>query len=142
MPFSSNHAELLRYHSALAALTNPSPVQSVVRDSLGHILQYLQVFDTHIDAESPFVKEFMQMSRAVDTSSDACFSALECLALFFREKFLRSKQSPAAAEASLLHHFEESGKWDALDGTLVSQWYWQLLPTRSAPGLQVNVNTV
>lgn len=130
MPFLKNFPMLARYHAMLESLPNPMPIQSVVRDSINHLLENIHTFNEHISHDSPFVHEFFTIIEREDASYDNCFSLLECLATFFREKVLRHKAEPAPMENSLLTHFERSGEWNPTDDSLVSRWYWLELPQR------------
>lgn len=132
MPFYPYHTDIARYHAMLSAVPNLAPVHCVVRDSLHHMLAHLPRFNAHIESNSPFVDEFVGTVRSMDTSEDACFALMECLVIFCREKRLRCNGSDSPVEESLLRHFEESGKWNMTDGTLVSEWYWHVLPARCA----------
>lgn len=131
MPFSTHIQTLRQYHAVLGEIPRPEPVQALVRDCVSHVLAHARSFDTYVSGDSPFLKEFLDAASCGDTSGDQCFSVLECLVIFFREKSLRSPDtSKHPLESSLLHHFESSGKWDANDGTLVTSWYWSKLPQR------------
>ena len=131
MPFSSNTQALRRFHTALADIPQPAPVQAVVRDCINHVLENARIFDAHVSGDSPFVKEFFATVKDLDTTCDGCFGVLECLVIFFREKTLRCPDVPCQpVEESLLQHFERSGHWDVSDDTLVTNWYWSELPQR------------
>lgn len=60
---------------------------------------------------------------------DLAFELVECFAVIAKENALSTgarRISPAQAE--VMRYFEESGEWAPDDGTLVTQYYYLLLP--------------
>ena len=134
MPFTSNHAIMEHFCTKLSGLDKATPVQCVLRDVLRQICHQSRIFDQCVSKDSPFFHEFFDALRLGRTSDDCCFSILECLVIFCREKNLYFQgQALSLEERSLLNHFEGSGIWEAPGGqTLVGQWYWEVLPRRHA----------
>ena len=134
MTFTVNIQTMEFFYAKLSSLAKPAPVQCVVRDSLRHVCDHARDFDKIVSKDSPFFKEFFCVLAQGDASADTCFSLLECLIIFCREKALfLGATTLAAMEHGLLSHFENSGEWDdpALQ-TLMAQWYWKVLPQRHA----------
>lgn len=65
---------------------------------------------------------------------DLGFALLECLAVIFRERSLRGvEDDPEPLAVNLLSYFEGCGHWPADDTTLVSLFYYTLLPYSLRP---------
>ncbi len=56
------------------------------------------------------------------------FRILEAVMLIMREASLRMGNERTKEEAELLAFFEQSGNWQANDGTLVSDYYYSRIP--------------
>ena len=112
---------------------------------LQNLAAYAELYDEQIRTARDFAAHFEQELRLlqamakkqfVKTASydvpvlwDTAFGLLEDLAVFTREKVLRTGFADATeTEGSLLCYFETSGYWKAGDGTLVSEAYYVTLP--------------
>lgn len=83
-----------------------------------------------------FMDEAMELVNAIvqdeNTSSnelyDYCFGLLECLAAMIKEN-CRSKSGEQLRQdqRNIMHFFETSGEWRKGDGSLVSEYYYELL---------------
>lgn len=134
MAFTANAQIMDQFCVKLNALQQPTPTQEVLRDILCHVRNNAQSFDGSVSTDSPFFQEFFDELRSCNTCDDNCFSMLECLIVFCREKTLRSHDEDIPLlEHGILRHFEVSGMWDDPEqATLVGQWYWSVLPQRYA----------
>lgn len=134
MAFTANAQMMEQFCAKLNALQQPSPTQEVLRDILCHVRHNTRSFDGNVSTDSPFFSEFFESLRSCDTCDDNCFSMLECVIIFCREKALRCyDEEVALMEHGILRYFEASGIWDDPGHeTLVGQWYWSVLPQRYA----------
>ena len=131
MPFTTNHTLLETFNRALETISDPTPVQCLVRRGIRHLLESPTIFSACISTDSPFAEEFFEKLKTGDTSHDACFAIFECLVIFFREKWLRlGNRRAAAVERDVLHYFETSPEWNENLGTLICAWYWRHHPRR------------
>ena len=93
------------------------------------IREYSADYDAIIDDQNPFYKEFTLCSQQDSVNEDDLFSLFECLVIFIRIRQTTGHRMPlSAAEQTVLEYFETCGEWTARDDTVVSQWYWKLLP--------------
>lgn len=135
MPFAKKFETLKQFHSRLQVLAHPTPLQATARDALTFLINNVNIFNRHVSHDTPFLREFFAIAENKDVSCESCFSLIECIVIFFREKALRIPHAaPAPEEEKLLRHFENSGEWEPVDGTLVSWWYWAELPLRHQRG--------
>lgn len=90
----------------------------------------------------PFIDEAGALLSAIaamrgqtaDEIGDCCFELVECLAVIFRERALRRPDAQfQALEKLLLDYFEGCGHWRPDDATLVSHFYYTLLPSSLRP---------
>lgn len=131
MPFTTNHTLLETYNRSLETISDPTPVQSLVRRGIPHLLESPTIFSACISMDSPFTEEFFEKLKTGDISHDGCFAVFECLVIFFREKWLRLGNRRAdTVERDILHYFETSPEWNENLGTLICAWYWRHLPRR------------
>lgn len=132
MAFTTNAQMMEQFCAKLNAMQHPSPTQTVLRDILVYVHKNTRSFDGNISTDSPFFQEFFEALRSCSTCEDNCFSMLECMIIFCREKALRfGAEQLSLMEHGILRHFEKSGMWeDPARETLVSQWYWTVLPKR------------
>ncbi len=56
------------------------------------------------------------------------FELFEDIAVVFRLKTINDEKNIHKVEKDFLNAFEGSGEWNKDDGTLVSLWYWSILP--------------
>lgn len=94
-----------------------------------------RIHDIHVGF--PFLTEAERTIRKLCAASslppellhDLAFELVECFAVIAKENTLvpgARRISPAQAE--VMRYFEESGEWAPDDGTLVTQYYYLLLP--------------
>lgn len=112
---------------------------------LQNLATHAELYDEQVQAARDFAAHFEQELRLLPSAArklsmtlvpydlpamwDTAFGLLEDMAVFVREKVLRTGFANATeTEGSLLRYFETSGYWKAGDGTLVSEAYYVTLP--------------
>lgn len=127
MYFTLHHAQL---EHALACQTNGDndALRPLICAGLRCLMRQPAAYDACIAQDNPFLRELdTYLSRPALDAEDR-FSLLECLIILVRAKALHAGAPITPEEISLQRHFEQSGEWRPDDGTLVSLWYWVLLP--------------
>lgn len=82
------------------------------------------------------IKEVGERKADDITLHDLAFELVECLAVLARENTMdKGTQHALPMQAEVMDHFENCGEWTPRDGTLVSHYYYHLLPGSTAPGL-------
>lgn len=133
MSFTTHRPEIELVVALVRQTSKPGCVLSdTVAESLVYLCEHASLFD-HLVSDSPFKTHFFSQLELCSDSQDhsLAFTLFEDIAVFFREKTLRSRESPSALEEKVLHIFEHCGEWDEKDTTLVSIWYWSKLPKRA-----------
>lgn len=96
----------------------------------GHALE----FDREAHPDFSLQKHFLHLLASLPEKEDELWwlEVFEDIALFVREKCLRSGGPQRALERGILRHFEHCGEWPADTTTLVGVMYWRELPRRLA----------
>ncbi len=130
MSFSAHRSDMALFVSKLRACQEKvHPFKDIVAESLEHMTKHTDAFDVNV-SYSPFIEHFVSLiTSSLDDDDDGIYFGLfEDIAIFFREKTLKTSGAGNAIEQRVLDFFESFGEWHPLDGTMVSDWYWKKLP--------------
>lgn len=81
------------------------------------------------------IKNMCKMTQNDVELHDFVFELVECFAVIAREH-VRNKgtQHILPAQVEVMRHFEDCGEWTPEDGTLITHYYYKLLPDAAMPG--------
>lgn len=132
-------AALLKKHALRSS--NPE-LANICSDGLADVGQYLDEYETAVRIATRFVhelhisvKSLIKFKNAtVHKLEDAAFNLFEPIAVIMRETVLRNKGNPPPrpVQTEAMRSFEDSGQWLPEDPTLVSEYYYHIIPTSLA----------
>lgn len=118
----------------------PSPqLMSLAAKCLKEIAEFGPNYINNINVCLPFLTELKRHihelcggnQKQLSALHDLAFELVECFALIARENALaKVTQHKLPAQVEVMDFFENSGEWAHNDGTLVSDYYYRLIPER------------
>ncbi len=103
-----------------------------INDSRGFVKHFQETIQDMVS----FLKGSGSFAPDPDVAYEKAFVLVEELAVFMREKHLRSAcGSENKVCRKLLDFFESSGHWRPGDGTMVTEYYYVVLPVAAMSGL-------
>ncbi len=123
---------IAQFSQRLKHVESKTLIQHYALEALEVIHKQPESFKIFACIDAPFYQEFSNTIIGHSTNVDTCFSLLECLIIFFREKqlSLSENQQLSKSEQKILNFYETSNLWDLDDGTLMHLWYWHILPSK------------